>query len=385
MQESSAEVVVIGGGVVGASIAFHLAEADVDVTLVEKSELGAGSTSKAAGGLRTIFSDDLNIEIALRSIEAYRNFSLRPGHDVDFKVHGYLILISKEDDLKNFQEIVKCQNKFGISSRIISVEEALIINPMISPDGLIAALYSPQDAQCSPEGAVMGYAQGARRRGAKIIQGEGVREIETAADSIGAVITERRRISTSTIVIAAGVWSPQIGEMVGLTIPVLPYKREIVITDPLGQHWSGLPETLPMTIDFSSTLSWRPEGGALLIGFSDERVDAGFDTTRDPRYIEKLAELALHRIPITSELGIGKGWAGLYDTSPDNNALIGEARSPRRVLYATGFSGHGVMQAPAVGEIIRDQYLGQQPFVDTSPLSIDRFKEERTRRESAVF
>jgi len=385
MQESSAEVVVIGGGVVGASIAFHLAEADVDVALIEKSELGAGSTSKAAGGLRTIFSDDLNIEIALRSIEAYRNFSARPGHEVDFKVHGYLILISREDDLENFRRIVERQSAFGIPSRIISPEEALAINPMISTEGLIAALHSPADAQCSPEGAVMGYAQGARKLGAKILQGEGVTGIDREANSITAVHTASRKISTSTVVIAAGVWSPEIGEMVGLNIPVKPYKREIVITDPLGSHWSGMPDSLPMTIDFSSTLSWRPEGGALLIGFSDERVPAGFDTTRDPRYVEKLAELALHRIPITSELGIGKGWAGLYDTSPDNNALLGEADSPNRVLYATGFSGHGVMQAPAVGEIIRDLYLGQEPFVDISPLSVDRFKEARVRRESAVF
>ena len=385
MQESSAEVVVIGGGVVGASIAFHLAEASVDVALIEKSELGAGSTSKAAGGLRTIFSDDLNIEIALRSIEAYRNFSARPGHEVDFKVHGYLILISREDDLENFRRIVERQNAFGIPSRIISPEEAGEINPMISTEGLIAALHSPADAQCSPEGAVMGYAQGARKLGAKILQGEGVTGIAREANSITAVHTASRKISTSTVVIAAGVWSPEIGEMVGLNIPVRPYKREIVITDPLGSHWSGMPDSLPMTIDFSSTLSWRPEGGALLIGFSDERVPAGFDTTRDPRYIEMLAELALHRIPITSELGIGKGWAGLYDTSPDNNALLGEAESPNRVLYATGFSGHGVMQAPAVGEIIRDLYLGQEPFVDISPLSVDRFKEARVRRESAVF
>jgi len=385
MQESSAEVVVIGGGVVGASIAFHLAEASVDVALIEKSELGAGSTSKAAGGLRTIFSDDLNIEIALRSIEAYRNFSARPGHEVDFKVHGYLILISREDDLENFRRIVERQNAFGIPSRIISPEEAREINPMISTEGLIAALHSPADAQCSPEGAVMGYAQGARKLGAKILQGEGVMGIDQEANSITAVHTASRKISTSTVVIAAGVWSPEIGEMIGLDIPVKPYKREIVITDSLGSHWSGMPDSLPMTIDFSSTLSWRPEGGALLIGFSDERVPAGFDTTRDPRYIEKLAELALHRIPITNELGIGKGWAGLYDTSPDNNALLGEANSPNRVLYATGFSGHGVMQAPAVGEIIRDLYLGQEPFVDISPLSVDRFKEARARRESAVF
>jgi len=385
MQESSAEVVVIGGGVVGASIAFHLAEASVDVALIEKSELGAGSTSKAAGGLRTIFSDDLNIEIALRSIEAYRNFSARPGHEVDFKVHGYLILISREDDLENFRRIVERQNAFGIPSRIISPEEAGEINPMISTEGLIAALHSPADAQCSPEGAVMGYAQGARKLGAKILQGEGVMGIDQEANSITAVHTASRKISTSTVVIAAGVWSPEIGEMIGLDIPVKPYKREIVITDSLGSHWSGMPDSLPMTIDFSSTLSWRPEGGALLIGFSDERVPAGFDTTRDPRYIEKLAELALHRIPITNELGIGKGWAGLYDTSPDNNALLGEANSPNRVLYATGFSGHGVMQAPAVGEIIRDLYLGQEPFVDISPLSVDRFKEARARRESAVF
>lgn len=385
MDEISSEVVVIGGGVVGTSIAFHLAEAGRDVLLLEKSELGGGSTSKAAGGLRTIFSDDLNIEIALRSIGAYRDFISRPGYDADFKVHGYLILLSDEGDLVRFRQISERQNALGIPSRIVSPEEAFQINPLISTEGVIGALYSPSDAQCSPEGAVMGYAQGARKLGAKLLQGEEVKEIESRAGHITTVMTNRQKITTSTIVIAAGVWSSKIGQMIGLEIPVEPYKREIVITDPLGTRWDQIPSTLPMTIDFSTTLSWRPEGGALLIGFSDESVPPGFDTTRDPGYIEKLAELALHRIPITSELGIGKGWAGLYDTSPDNNAIIGEAVSPSRVLYATGFSGHGVMQAPAVGEIIRDIYLGRPTFVDVTPLSLSRFKQESSRPESAVF
>ena len=385
MEQISSEVVVIGGGVVGASIAFHLAEANVEVALVEKSELGAGSTSKAAGGLRTIFSDDLNIEIALRSISSYQNFNSRPGFDVDFKVHGHLILLSTEEDLMNFRKIAARQNQFGIPSRIISPKEAQQINPLISTEGLLAALYSPEDAQCSPEGAVMGYARGARNLGAKIIQGEEVTGFDSLDGCIKNVITDKQKISTSTIVIAAGVWSPQIGKMIGLDIPVKPYKREIVITDSLPPHFPGASTSLPMTIDFSTTLSWRPEGGALLMGFSDEDVPAGFDTKRDPKYIEKLVELALHRIPITSELGIGKGWAGLYDTSPDNNAIIGEASFPNRVLYATGFSGHGVMQAPAVGEIIRDIYLRQQPFVNVSPLSLERFNSENSRPESAVF
>jgi sarcosine oxidase subunit beta len=304
---------------------------------------------------------------------------------VDFKVHGYLILLSTEEDLKNFRKIAARQNKFGIPSRIISPKEAQQINPLISTEGLLAALYSPEDAQCSPEGAVMGYARGARNLGAKIIQGEEVTGFDSLDGCIQGVITDKRKISTSTIVIAAGVWSPQIGKMIGLDIPVKPYKREIVVTDSLAPYFPGISTSLPMTIDFSTTLSWRPEGGALLMGFSDEDVPASFDTKRDPRYIEKLVELALHRIPITSELGIGKGWAGLYDTSPDNNAIIGEARFPSRVLYATGFSGHGVMQAPAVGEIIRDIYLRQQPFANVSPLSLDRFSSKNSRPESAVF
>ena len=386
MQQVKAEIVVIGGGAIGTSIACHLAEGGVDVTLVERDQIGSGSTSKAAGGLRTIFSDRLNIEMAAKSIEKLENFSNNPGFEIDFKRSGYLILISNNSDLENFQKISSLQNEYGIPSRIVSSEEAREINPLISLDGILGALYSPTDAQCSPEGVAMGYAKGAKRAGARIFLGQSIQSIETKNNHIERVITQDYSIKTNAVVISAGVWSPMIGEMVGLNIPVLPYKREIIITETLGDKWKNISKELPMTIDFSSTLSWRPEGESLLIGFSDHTVNAGFNTNRDSQYIEKLAELAVNRIPIMAEIGIGKGWAGLYDNSPDNNCILGEVHVPQRLLYATGFSGHGIMQAPAVGEIIRDLYLRKESFVDISSFSLERFENSRRNiGEKAVF
>ena len=375
---ASAEVVVIGGGVIGASIAFHLAEAGVtDIVLVERDALGSGSTCKAAGGVRAQFSDAVNIELGARSLAAFGGFAERTGQDIDLQRVGYLFLLSDPADVRTFEASVRLQNELGVPSRMIDPAEAARLSPLIRTDGLLAAAYSPEDGHCTPESVVQGYAAAARRLGVRVLTGCEVVGIETAGGTITSVLSTRGAIRTSTVVCAAGAWSAAIGEMVGSPLPVVPYRRQILFTEPVP----SLPPGLPMTIDFSTTFYFHGEGRGLLLGMSDPDEPAGFDLTLTDAWLPRLTAAMAARAPALLDLGITSGWAGLYEVTPDHNGLIGEATGVSRFLYATGFSGHGFLQAPAVGEVIRDLVLGETPFVDVSPLSVDRFAADRARPE----
>ncbi|MER6208553.1 FAD-binding oxidoreductase [Streptomyces sp. NPDC001642] len=373
-----AEVVVIGGGVIGTSIAYHLARAGVrDVVLVERDELAAGSTSKAAGGVRAQFSDVLNVQLGARSLEAFARFEEDTGYDIGLHRVGYLFLLSTPEDVASFDAGVRLQNSLDVPSRMIDPAEARRLSPLVSTDGLLAAAYSPDDGHCTPEAVVHGYASAARNHGATILRHTDVTGIETHGDRITAVVTTLGRIDTRTVICAAGAWSRAIGAMAGVDLPVQPLRRQIAVTEPVP----GLPPTLPMTIDFSTSLYFHTEGPGLLVGMSDPDERPGYATDTHDRWIPRLAEAMRHRAPDLLALRRTGGWAGLYENTPDHNALIGEATSVSRFLYATGFSGHGFLQGPAVGEVVRDLYLGHVPFVDVSPLSAGRFAADAPRPE----
>ncbi|MFJ5303699.1 NAD(P)/FAD-dependent oxidoreductase [Streptomyces sp. NPDC088350] len=373
-----AEVVVIGGGVIGTSIAYHLARAGVrDLVLVERDELAAGSTSRAAGGVRAQFSDGLNVQLGARSLEAFGRFEEDTGYDIGLHRVGYLFLLSTPEDVAGFEAGVRLQNSLDVPSRMIDPAEARRLSPLISTEGLLAAAYSPDDGHCTPEAVVHGYASAARDHGATILRHTDVTGIETHGDTITAVVTTLGRIDTNTVICAAGAWSKGIGAMAGVDLPVQPLRRQIAVTEPVP----GLPPTLPMTIDFSTSLYFHSEGPGLLVGMSDPDERPGFATDTHDRWIPRLAEAMRRRAPGLLDLRRTGGWAGLYENTPDHNALIGEATSVSRFLYATGFSGHGFLQGPAVGEVIRDLYLGHVPFVDVSPLSAGRFAADAPRPE----
>jgi sarcosine oxidase, subunit beta len=374
----AAGVVVIGGGAMGTSIAFHLAEAGVpDVLLVERATLGSGSTCKAAGGVRAQFSDALNIALGARSLEAFGAFAERPGQEIDLHRVGYLFLLSDAADVRTFEDSVRLQNQMGVPSRMIEPAEAARLSPLISTEGLLAAAWSPDDGHCTPESVVLGYATAARRLGARIVTGCEVVGIDAADGDLTSVETTRGTIRTSTVVCAAGAWSAGIGALAGVALPVVPLRRQILFTEPVP----GLPPRLPMTIDFSSTFYFHGEGRGLLLGMSDPDEQPGFDVTVTDAWLPRLTEVMQHRAPSIADMGVTSGWAGLYEVTPDHNALIGEAPSVRRFLYATGFSGHGFLQAPAVGEVVRDLVLGRRPFVDVSPLGVERFAADLARPE----
>ncbi len=376
-----AEVVVVGGGAMGASIAFHLSEAGVgDVLLIERDALASGSTSRAAGGVRAQFSDELNIAIALRSLEAFDRFAERPGVEIGLHKVGYLFLLDREQDVRVFERSVALQNEHGVPSRMIDPAEAKRLSPLIGIDGVIAATFCPIDGHASPESVVQGYAAAARANGATIATDCALTGIELDGDHIRAALTSAGRVETSIIICAAGVWSPAVGEMVGLPLPVVPYLREVGFTGPMPG--AGRP---PLTIDFSTSFYFHGEGQGLLFGMADTAQPPGLNAPRDPEWLEKVVVVAERRAPALCDAGIAGGWTGFYEATPDHNALIGEWEGVSRFLYATGFSGHGFLQAPAVGEIVRDLVLQRTPFVDIAPLAVERFSAGRMRPEHNVI
>jgi sarcosine oxidase subunit beta len=354
----SAEVVVVGGGVMGASVAWHLRQLGVeDVVLVERDSLASGSTSASAGGIRAQFADELNIRIALRSLAEFGEME-----GIDFHQHGYLFLLDNDEDLARFRAALELQRSLGVPSRELSPQEAEAILPQLDTEGLISATYCELDGYATPENVVQWYA-----RGLDVRQGCAATAIEVRDGRIVAVETARGRIATGTVVCAAGAWSQEVGAMAGVELPVQGEPRWMFFTPQDG----GLPERVPLTIDFSTGFYFHREGPGLVFGGRE-------------RTAEELAEPALRRLPVLADLPVQSSWWGYYEISPDHNAIVGEVAEPSRFLYATGFSGHGFQQAPAVGEHVAQLVAGVTPALDLSAFSVDRFARGEERREAFV-
>ena len=352
---------MIGGGALGASAAFHLRRLGVrDVVLLERDALASGSTSKAAGGIRAQFSDELNVRIALRSLEAFEEL----GAQISFRQYGYLFLLDREDDVATFREALALQQSLGVPSRQLTPAEVRELVPQLAVDDLLAATYCPRDGYATPEALVQHYASAS---GATVVQGCAATGIDVRGGRIVAVETARGRIATDTVVCCAGVWSREVGALAGVELPVAGEARSMWFTPQDG----GLPERLPLTIDFSTGFYFHREGPGLAFGGRE-------------RALEDVAEAAARRLPVLADLPVQSSWWGWYDVSPDWNALVGEAKEPSRFLYATGFSGHGFQQAPAVGEHLAELVVGREPALDLSAFSAERFAAGTPRPETFV-
>ncbi|MEU6703728.1 NAD(P)/FAD-dependent oxidoreductase [Streptomyces wuyuanensis] len=374
----AAEVVVIGGGVIGASIAFHLAEAGIrDVLVVERDTLASGSSGKPIGGVRAQFSDPLNIRLGQRSLRAWREFGVRPGADVGLDRVGYLFLLRREEDVAAFREAAAVQRELGVDCRIVEPREAHRLCPYVDPGAIVAAAHSPDDGFALPGPAVRGYLRAARGLGVTVRTHCAVTGFERDGDALTAVRTSAGTVRTGAVVCAAGAWSGGVAALAGHSLPVTPLRRQIALTGPVAPT----PPRIPFTLDFASTLYFHGDNaGGLVLGLSDPRQEPGFGREFTDEWLDPFRAAAARVAPSLAELEpAGGGWAGLYEMTPDRNALIGEATGPGRFLYATGFSGHGFLQAPAVGEIVRDLYLGREPFLDVGPLAATRFGTEGNR------
>ena len=353
------EVVIVGGGAMGASVAWHLRELGVqDVLLLERDSLAAGSTSRSAGGIRAQFSDELNIRIALRSLEEFERMD-----GIDFRQDGYLFLLDREEDVARFQGALALQHRLGVPSRELSVKEALAIVPQLSADGLLAATYCELDGYATPEAVVQWYA-----RGSDVRQGCQVTGVEVRDGRVAGVETTQGPIAAGAVVCCAGAWSREVAALAGVDLPVEGEKRWMWFSPEDG----GLPERVPLTIDFSTSFYFHREGPGLVFGGREQTL-------------EELAEPAARRLPVLADLPVQSSWWGYYEISPDWNALVGEAAEPAGFFYATGFSGHGFQQAPAVGEHVAELVAGREPTLDLSAFDVARFERGLARPEAFVI
>ncbi|HYP45496.1 MAG TPA: FAD-binding oxidoreductase [Propionibacteriaceae bacterium] len=365
---AEAAVVVVGGGVMGVSIAFHLAEAGVtDVVVLDRGTLGSGSSAKPLGGVRATFSDANNVELGLRSLRSYETFSRRFGVDIGLRQVGYLFLCRTEAELAAVEASVRLQNRLGCNSRMVSAAEACEINPLLERAPLLGASFSPRDGYAEPARVVEGYARAASSLGVRFCEHTEALELATDATGIHHVRTQRGCTRADTVIIAAGAWSTRLGAMLRVHLPVEAVRRQVGFT-----ARDGARPALPFTLDLSTTLYFHNYRDGLLLGISNADEQPGFCREFSFGWTRAFDAAAAVVAPSLVGAPLVGGWAGLYENTPDHNAIIGRAPVPG-VLYATGFSGHGFLQAPAVGEIVRDLYLERDPLVDPTAFSADRF------------
>lgn len=365
---ATADVVVIGGGVMGTSTLHHLARLGItDTVLIEAETLGAGSTSKNAGGFRAQFTDPHNITIAMENIRRLERFEAEVGGDIDFRQWGYLLLLT-EDDLPSFEDAVALQRSLGVPSEILSRDQAEGMVPGLNFDGIVGASWCPIDGYCTPEAVGLGYARAATKQGARIIQGVPVSEIRVDAGAVRGVETPRGSIDAPVVVIAAGAWSGIVAATAGVEIPIERERRFIWTTAP----GDDLPHRLPLTIDFATGFYLHREGHGLLLGGKEQSMD-------------ELAPVAVSRYPGLMNLEITHTWWGYYAMSPDHNAIVGMASDPAGLVYMTGFSGHGFQQAPVMGEYVAELIAGVEPTFDLAGLSLERFADGGPVPEFAII
>jgi sarcosine oxidase, subunit beta len=372
-----ANVVIIGGGVMGTSIAFHLAEAGVrDIVVIERDTLGSGSSAKPLGGVRATFSDPGNIVLGQRSLEAFERFHEKFKIDIGLQQVGYLFLCRTESELVALENITGVQNSLGCSARMVTPAEAVVINPLLRQAALLGGSFSPRDGYAQPAKVVKAYTEAAQQLGVMFCEHAEVLDAHKSATATHEINTSRGVVTANAVIIAAGAWSQKIGEIVGAYLPVEPVRRQMGITE---QRTKPFP-TVPFTLDLSTTFYFHNYWNGLLLGISNADQEPGF--CREFSYGWKTAfdEAAEIIAPSLTHFPLVGGWAGLYENTPDHNALIGKAEHLDGVFYATGFSGHGFLQAPAVGELMRDLYLGRESFMDPTPFSAVRFEGAQARR-----
>jgi len=409
----TADVVIIGSGIVGSSVAYHLTEQGCTNVLVIEREAhqGKGSTGKSMGGVRAQFSTPVNIQMSRYSIDFFSRFDEVIGHPADYRAHGYLFCATNERHLEYLKANRERQTALGVKNvELVSREDIAKFVPQLRVDDIVGGTFCQTDGFVDPHSVMMGFMLKARERGARLWLGTQVTGIEvepaitgTADGSpasggadilpphrldptrrISGVMTSRGFVSTHIVVNAAGPWAAEVARLAGAELPVQPLRRQLVPTE----HIDGLPQRFPMVIDMSTGFHFRREGKGILLAWNDPAETPGFKTDFDPGFIEKILTHAASRVPRLAEAEVNprRAWAGLYEMTPDHHAIIGPAPTVAGLYFVNGFSGHGVMHSPASGRITADLILhGHSDLIDAAQLNVERFAAGRLLEETAVL
>jgi sarcosine oxidase, subunit beta len=418
----TADVVIIGSGIVGSSVAYHLAQAGCTNVLVLEREAhqGKGSTGKSMGGVRAQFSTPVNIQMSRYSIDFFSRFDEVVGHPADYRAHGYLFCATTESHLNYLKANRERQVSLGVRNvELVSAAEIAEMLPQLRADDILGGTFCPTDGFVDPHSVMMGFMLNAREQGARLWLDTQVTGIQVDAGSVGVPFAVARRslaekndievygkaepfrrsgrqsriagvrttrgfISTRVVVNAAGAWAAEVAAMAGAELPVAPLRRQLVPTEPFDQ----LPRRFPMVIDMSTGFHFRREGKGILLAWNDPEETVGFKTDFDVTFVEKILTRAAARVPCLAEAEVNprRAWAGLYEMTPDHHAIIGPSPNVEGLYFVNGFSGHGVMHSPASGLIAADLILkGKSSLIDAAQLGVDRFAAGRTLEETAIL
>ncbi len=372
-----ADVCIIGGGVIGCSIAYHLARASrLKIVLLERGHLGGGSTGRSVGGVRRQFLTEIHIQLSIESLKMLQTFREETGWDPGFRKTGYLFLLSTEEEWAQFRQAVELQGRLGVRVEVLSPSEIQALAPCLRIDDLLAGTFTPEDGYASPFQVVWGYAERAADLGVDIREHCEVTGVVVQGGRVQAVTSREGEITAPVVINAAGPYAGPVGQMAGVEVPVTPWRRQLFVTAPLRE----LAREVPVTIDVHRDWYFRTEEGGALIPAPTDRVSS-FNADVDWERVSEVCAVGVHRLPALAHAEVVRGWAGLYDISPDNHPIMGESEVPGFYL-ACGFSGHGFMHGPVAGKLMAEVILeGRTSEIDIAALSPMRFRERRLVQE----
>jgi glycine/D-amino acid oxidase-like deaminating enzyme len=380
----TADVIVVGGGVVGASAAYHLADAGAGHVLVleRADQLATGATGACAGGFRYQFSSEVNVRLSRASIPMITGFTEDHGLPLDVAQHGYLFLVRTESLWRDFLAANRMHASVGVEAEVLSPEEAAALAPGISAEGLVGATFGPRDGIADPAGLTQGYATLARRAGVEIELGVEVQGVRSSNGRVLGVDTTGGPVDAGVVVNAAGPWAGRLASTVGVDLPLEAIPRHVLVTGP----FPGAPERRTLVIDAETTFYFHREGAGVLMGMGGAAEVASFDTTPDEAFIaEELLPTAVRVFPPVEEAAVEHAWVGLYEMTPDRHPIIGQAPGVAGFYLANGFSGHGFQHAPVVGKLLAELIVGGTArTVDISSLGLERFERGHLVREGHV-
>jgi len=379
----NADAVIVGGGIIGLSTAYQLAKLKFGKIIVLEKELfmGTGATGKCAGGIRAQFSTKVNIEMSMLSETMLVNFEEETGYPAVFDQVGYMFLLSDEKELADYTKSYELQRSLGLKVEMIDPPEIRKIAPPLQTDDIIKATFCKDDGLADPNDMIQGYASAARKLGVEIKVETEVTGLTKDGDKITGVYTGETLIETPLVINAAGPYAKVIAGMAGVNLPVEPVRRQIVTTGPLDY----IEPSFPMVVDVKSGLYFHKESAGLLLGWADNSVEPAFDESIDPDYNDAIIMKALDRIPKLETAEMAKSWAGLYEITPDHHAIIGYSDETIGLFFVNGFSGHGLMHAPAAGLVSAETICDKTPSINISSLSPDRFAKGHIIEERNVI
>ncbi|MGD0610665.1 MAG: FAD-binding oxidoreductase [Anaerolineales bacterium] len=382
MVPNTADIVIIGGGVMGPSTAYHLAQrGQKNIVLLEKDEFfGQEATGRCAGGVRYQFSTEINIRLSLISLPMLDRFKDEIGQEINFRKCGYLFILTKPEDVQIFHHSVELQQSLGVHTEWVSGDEVRRRLPLMHLEDVLGGTYNAEDGLVDPNSVVMGYINAAQRLGVKALNKVEVTGIQVIGGKCAAVVTNQGVISTPIVVNAAGPWAGSVGQMAGVKVPIDPVRRQIMTTTPLPE----IPADFPFVLDFAQSLYFHREGEGLLTGMSNPDEKPGFDQNIDTEFEMINLEAAIARMPLLEKAGLLNHWAGLYEVTPDAHPIFG--KTPVEGFYVVaGFSGHGFMHGPISGKLMAELILdGRFKSLDVSSLDLARYDEGRQIREYNV-